>query len=87
MLVVDFRTSCFPLNSVFRNFYAYRTKLCRAVSNFSSAIESKINSETTKKSQNMTTISMTYGFGSLYKYSIIIYTSSRIKETAISVPK
>jgi hypothetical protein len=61
MLVVDFRTSCFPLNSVFRNFYAYRTKLCRAVSNFSSAIESKINSETTKKSQNMTTISMTYG--------------------------
>jgi len=76
MLVVDFRTSCFPLNSVFRNFYAYRTKLCRTVSNFSSAIESKINSET-----------MTYGFGSLYKYSIIIYTSSRIKETAISVPK
>jgi len=35
----------------------------------------------------MTTISMTYGFGSLYRYSIIIYTSSRIKETAISVPK
>ena len=28
---------------------------------------------------------MTYGFGS-FKYSIIIYTSSRIKERAISVP-
>lgn len=59
MLVVDFRTSCFSLNSVFHNYYAYRTKLCRAVSNFSSAIESKINSET-----------LTYGFGSLFKYSI-----------------
>ena len=57
------------------------------MSNFSSAIESKINSETTKKSQNMTTISVTYGFGSLYNYSSIIYTSSRMKETAKSVPK
>jgi len=30
---------------------------------------------------------MTYGFGSLYKYSIIIYISSRIKDMAISVPE
>jgi hypothetical protein len=35
----------------------------------------------------MSTISMTYGFGSLYKYSAIIYISSRIMEMAIKRAK
>lgn len=76
MIVVDFRNSYFPLIlfSVIIKLIAQSSRV-------------KLSVKLLKKCQNMTTISMTYGFGSLYRYSIIIYTSSRIKETAISVPK